>query len=142
MGDQVILVEREWSSAEAVLDISVKELFASTAGLVTLTPFAGWTAVYNYTDSMVALATMRSATPTAARLQALSAARVDLLIQIGVREAAERIGSKSNLWADLGSRGRGDEVVRQAARLGKSTLRVEVDREWRSAAWLLEYPPG
>ena len=142
VGDQVILVEREWSSAEADLDISVKELFASTAGLMTLRPFAGWMSVYNYTDSMVALATMRSATPTSARLQALSAVRVDLLIQIGVREAAERIGSKSNLWADLGSRGRGDEVVRQAARLGMSTLRVEVDCEWRSAAWLLEYPPG
>ena len=58
----------------------------------------------------------------------------------GVREAAERVGSKSNLWADLGSRGRSDEVVRQAAALGWSVRRVPAAEEWATPAWLLELP--
>ena len=140
IGNEVLLVDKRWSAEERDLDISVKELYASTAGLATFAPIAGWTGVYNYTDSMVALAVMRYATPSVARLQALSAARIDLILQLGVREAAERIGSKSNLWADLGSRGRGDAVVRQAAALGMSTRRVAVASGWESAAWLAELP--
>ena len=142
VGNEVLLIDRPWSPDEQELDISVKELYASTAGLASFAAIARWKGVYNYTDSMVALATMRYATPSVARLQALSAARVDLLLQLGVREGAERIGSRSNLWADLGSRGRGDEVVRQAAALGRSTRRVAVAPEWESAAWLAELPVG
>ena len=89
---------------------------------------------------MVALATMRNATPYAARLQALSAKRVEMLIMMGIREAPERIGTKSNLWADLGSRGKSGEVVKQAARLGMTTRRVEVDADWTSIEWLLDLP--
>ena len=132
----------EWTREERGLDISVKELYASTAGLATLSPLAGWRAVYNYTDSMVALSTMRSATPHTARLQALSARRVDMLILMGLREAPERISSKSNLWADLGSRGRSEEVVAQAVTLGLSTRQVAVATEWESIGWLLDVPCG
>ena len=138
--DEVIMTGGEWTREERSLDISVKELYASTAGLATLSPLAGWGAVYNYTDSMVALSTMRSATPHTARLQALSARRVEMLIELGLREAPERISSKSNLWADLGSRGRSEEVVVQAAALGLSTKRVAVVAEWRSIGWLLNVP--
>ena len=137
VGDTVLLTEGKWTLKERTLDISVKELYASTAGLATFAPLTGWSAVYNYTDNMVALATMRTATPYEARLQALSAARVDMLISLGIREAPERIGTKSNLWADLGSRGKGGEVVKQAAALGLSTRRVAVDASWASIAWLL-----
>ena len=63
-----------------------------------------------------------------------------MLLDTGVREAPERIGSKSNLWADLGSRGRSAEVVRQAAALGLSVRHVPVASEWMSLEWLLETP--
>ena len=98
--------------------------------------------MYNFTDSMVALASMRSATPRSARLQALSARRVEMLIAMGLREAPERISSKSNLWADLGSRGHSEEVVAQAAYLGWSTTRLAVAAEWASMDWLLALPEG
>ena len=140
-GDKV-LTGGEWTLEERALDISVKELYASSAGVATLAPLAEWTAVYNFTDSMVALALMRSATPRSVRLQALSARRVEMLITMGLREAPERISSKSNLWADLGSRGRSKEVVAQAANLGFSTARLAVAADWASLAWLLLLPEG
>ena len=142
VGDEVLMTGGEWTLRERSLDISVKELYASTAGLATLAPLAEWSAVYNFTDSMVALATMRSATPQSVRLQALSARRVEMLIAMGIREAPERISSKSNLWADLGSRGRSEEVVAQAATLGLSTKRLAVAAEWVSLQWLLVLPEG
>ena len=55
----------------------------------------------------------------------------------GVLEAAERVGSKSNLWADLASRGRLDDVLQQAHQLGLRTRVVEPVAEWQSADWLL-----
>ena len=140
VGDEVLITHGVWSKAELLFDISVKELYASTAGLATLAPLAAWRSVYNYTDSMVALATMRMATPREARLQELSRRRVAMLLDMGVREAPERIGSKSNLWADLGSRGRSAEVVRQAAAIGLSVRRVPVASKWMSLEWLLETP--
>ena len=141
-GGKVLLTGGEWTLEERSLDISVKELYASSAGVATLAPLAEWTAVYNFTDSMVALASMRSATPRSARLQALSARRVEMLIAMGLREAPERISSKSNLWADLGSRGHSEEVVAQAAYLGWSTTRLAVAAEWASMDWLLALPEG
>ena len=141
VGTEVVLVEGEWTDAERVgLDISVKELHASTAGLVTLVPEMRASDVHNYTDSMVALGVMRSAVSTAPRLQALTAARIDWMLQAGVVEAAERIGSKSNLWADLASRDASAEVERQAALLGLSFRRVQAAAGWGSAAWLLDVP--
>ena len=142
VGDEVLMTGGEWTVEERSLDISVKELYASTAGLATLAPVAGWSAVYNFTDSMVALATMRSATPQSVRLQELSARRVQMLIAMGLREAPERISSKSNLWADLGSRGRSAWVVAQASSLGLSSTWLAVAAEWASMDWLLTLPGG
>ena len=48
-------------------------------------------------------------------------------------EATERITSKSNLWADLGSRARFGELRRQAEELGLRVRRVAVPSEWREA---------
>ena len=142
VGDEVFTTGGEWTFEERSLDISVKELYASTAGLATLAPIAGWSAVYNFTDSMVALATMHSATPQSLRLQALSARRVEMLIAMGLREAPERVSSQSNLWADLGSRGNSKEVVAQASHLGLSSTRLAVAADWVSMDWLLILPEG
>jgi hypothetical protein len=49
----------------------------------------------------------------------------------GVAEAVERITSKANLWADLGSRGRLASMLEQARGLGLRPRRVDVPAEWR-----------
>jgi hypothetical protein len=56
---------------------------------------------------------------------------------MGVLEAAERVGSKSNLWADLASRRRLCDVLQQAEDLGLRTRVVPAAKHWDSAAWLL-----
>lgn len=137
LGDEVLVVVGEWSAKELELGIAEKELFASTAGLVTLVNETGWTDVTSFTDNMVALAAMRSCTPSTPRLQALVEARLDWMSRTGVLEAAERVGSKSNLWADLASRRRLCDVLRQAEDLGLRTRVVPAAKHWDSAAWLL-----
>ena len=66
-------------------------------------------------------------------MQSLTAARSEWLLDAGVTEATERITSKSNLWADLGSRARFGELRRQAEELGLRVRRVAVPSEWREA---------
>ena len=82
-------------------------------------------------DNTVAMAAMRRFTPKTARMQALVSARVDWMVAHGVLDSAERISSKSNLWADLGSRGQAKLVVEQAATLGLTTRIVEPPPAWR-----------
>ena len=89
---------------------------------------------------MVALYAMRNCVSSTPRLQALLTQRLAWMEARGVREAAERIGSKSNLWADLGSRGRINAVVEQAAQLGLAARRVEPPAGWQSPDWLLGLP--
>jgi hypothetical protein len=55
-----------------------------------------------------------------------------------VAESAERVTSKSNLWADLGSRGRTAEVERQALALGLAFELVSPPPAWRCTAALLD----
>ena len=140
VGGEVLMVEGRWSDAERALDIGEKELFASTAGLAALAAPAQLRSVVSFTDSMVALSAMRTCAPGTARLQALVAARVEWMRAHGMREAAERVGSRSNLWADLGSRGKSEEVVRQAAALGWSVRRVPAAEDWATPEWLLSVP--
>jgi hypothetical protein len=54
------------------------------------------------------------------------------MLDEGVWEATERITSKANLWADLGSRARVADVMAQAAALGLAVRRVEPPAEWRA----------
>ena len=89
---------------------------------------------------MVALAAMRSLAPRTPRLQALNAARLAWMQANGVLEAAERVGSKSNLWADLASRGQLPEVARQVEALGLRLRIVEAAAGWQSLEWLLAVP--
>jgi hypothetical protein len=86
---------------------------------------------------MVALAAMRKCTPSTPRLQALVGARLAWMSEMGVREAAERVGSKSNLWADLASRRRLSDVLTQAADLGLRARVVPAAEQWETVEWLL-----
>ena len=63
-------------------------------------------------------------------MQMFCGARVAWLIANRVAEAAERITSAANLWADLGSRGKLAEMLAQAHALGLSTRRVLVPPGW------------
>ena len=135
-GDEVLLVEHAWRPEERELDISVKEMIASTVGARALVPLAGLKGVYNYTDNMVVLSALRTGTPSTRQLQVLTSWHFDWLRSNGIREAPERIGSKSNLWADLASRGRSNDVVRQATALQLRVRHVAVPPGWESAGWL------
>ena len=137
-GDEVLVVVGEWSVAEREqLGIAEKELFASSAGLAALVRETGWSDISNFTDNMVALHTMRSCAPKTPRLQALMTARLEWMRARGVIEAAERVGSKSNLWADLASRDGMHEVARQVKALGLRLRVVPTADHWHSPEWLL-----
>ena len=87
--------------------------------------------MYSFTDNTVAMAAMRNLTPTTACMQRLTSERASWMLDKGVWEACERITSKSNLWADMGSRARVAELMAQASHLGLTTKRVEVPAGWR-----------
>lgn len=134
-GGELLLVLGEWDEREREqLLICEKELYASTAGLTVLAEAAGFREVWSFTDNTVALAAMRSMAPKTTRMQLLTEARTSWMFENGVREAAERISTKNNLWADLGSRGRVDVVLQQAERLGLRWRVLEVPEPW-GAAW-------
>eukprot|EP00966_Prymnesium_polylepis_P322713 7378956-Prymnesium_polylepis.1 len=67
---------------------------------------------------------MRNSKAEGRAMQRLVERRSGWLLQCGVLEAAERITSKANLWADLGSRGRIADVLAQAAALGLSSRQI------------------
>ena len=132
---ELLFIEGEWEDGERVGDgrllIADLELAASTWGLVALAPAAELSFVYSFTDNVVAQAAMAKLTPSTAASQRLTTARVDWLRAHGVSESAQRITSKANLWSDLGSRRRLDEMRRQAAQLGLPSRRVPVPAGWR-----------
>jgi hypothetical protein len=133
----VLLVEGVWTARERSMLICELELLASTIGLVTLAPLAQLSHVYSFTDNTVAMAAMRTLTPSTPVMAELTARRCEWLLETGVAESAERVTSKSNLWADLGSRGRTAEVERQASALGMAIEIVTPPPAWRCTAALL-----
>jgi hypothetical protein len=135
---EVLVCYGDWDETERPLGICEKELYASTVGLVTLARELSLTSVWSFTDNNTALAAMQSCTPGTARLQELVERRIEWMRRWGIREAAARVGTKSNLWADLGSRGRMHDVVSQAKALGYNVRVLTPPEEWRSAAWLGE----
>jgi hypothetical protein len=141
--DELVYVQGEWTAEERrdalICDL---ELAASTFGLVALTPESGRSFVYSFTDNVNAKAAMRSATPKTELMQAFCGARVDWLLANQVAEAAERITSAANLWADLGSRGKLAEMLAQAHALGLSTRRVPVPPGWRAMLRGVSGGPG
>ena len=117
----------EWSTtAREELHINEKELYASVAGIMTLAEASGATAVHSFTDSMVAMGSMRNMTAQSARMQELLAVRATWTLASGVHEAAHRVTSKRNLWADMASRGRAAEMMQQATSLGLRCQRLQL----------------
>ena len=80
---------------------------------------------------------MRTMAPSTTRMQELTSARVEWMAAHGVREAAERISTHANLWADWGSRGRWADVELQAMQMGLPIRLLEPPEGWRSAAGML-----
>lgn len=116
--------------------IAEKELLASTLGLVTLAPLTKMRFVYEFTDNTNAEGAMRRLRTKSRRVESLLERRGDWLQRNSIFSTAERITSKSNLWADMGSRGEGAEVERAAASMGLAIRRVDPPSEWRSTvAW-------
>ena len=140
MGDELLLLEGEWSAAERDgLTIAELELLASTWALVA---FAPWLPCFvtSWTDNTVAESAMRRLAPRAAAAQLVTARRSRWLFDAGVVEAAARVTTSANLWADIASRpelGGGGEVARQAGLLGLRVREVEVPAAWRGTADLL-----
>ena len=62
--------------------------------------------------------------------------RTQFLYEHEVVEQARQITSKANIWADLGSRWRLADALRQATRLGLQTRRVPVPCAWRDTVEL------
>ena len=69
-------------------------------------------------------------------MPALLRRRTAWLVNHGAVEAAARITSANNRWADLGSRGSAEIVCAEARALGLRPRRVDVPAEWRQLAWL------
>ena len=137
-GDTLYWCGGEWSDdVRQELHINEMELFASTVGLMTLAPMAGLSQVHNFTDNTVAMSAMRSATAKSARMQELLAARVEWMLSHGINEAALRVSTRANLWADLGSRGEAAEMQRQAEQLGLSVVQIAPCPQLRTADYLV-----
>ena len=138
VGTTLVWCGDKWSTTvRDALHINEKELHASTAGLLTLAPIAQWTSVHNFTDSTVAMGAMQTFTATSPRMQELLATRATWLMETGVAEAVYRVTSAQNLWADLASRGRAEEMERQAKALGLTCKQVPVVAQLRSIEHLV-----
>jgi hypothetical protein len=141
---EIFLTHGEWTEeelADSTFTIAEKELLASTLGLVTLAPIADLRYVYSFTDNTNAMSAMRRLKPRSLRAERMVAARLQWMEHRGILEAAERITTGANLWADLGSRLQASEVVRQAQALGLRVRVVEAPPEWRRATWTDEPHP-
>ena len=135
---EILLTHGEWTEeelADSTFTIAEKELLASTLGLVTLAPMSNMRFVYSFTDNTNAMAAMRRLKPKSLRAERMVAARLQWMEQRGILEAAERVTTDANLWADHGSRLRASEVDRQAQLLGLRFRVVEAPPEWRGASW-------
>ena len=140
-GDELLYVEAKVSEAECQqygLGIAELELLASTWGLACLGPLLS-SYVVSFTDNTVALSAMRRLSTRAEgdAMPAMLRRRTSFLLENAVVEAAERITSKNNRWADLGSRGQVGVVCVEALALGLRPRRVEITSEWRDLSWLM-----
>ena len=131
-GGQLLYVVDEWDELEReFLPIHVKELAASTLGLVSFAGHARWDGVYNFTDNVVAQYAMRGSSSVSNEMTILVEERNEWLVAHGVLESPERITSKANLWSDLGSRGRIDEMLRQAVAMKLHAVQLQPPPRWR-----------
>jgi hypothetical protein len=136
--DELVYAIGEWTPEERTqLIICEKELLASTWGVVALRAWLNRTVV-SYTDNTVAMAAMRSMAPKTEVMQAIAARRTAYLFEGHCMEESRRITSKANLWADLGSRRRLADVLRQAAAFGLRVRRAAVPAGWEDTSHLCE----
>ena len=127
----LLFTEGAWTAEEQrELGIAELELLASTFGLVALAPWLP-RCVVSYTDNTVAQAAMRAAAVRSEGMQRIVAARTRWLVEEGMAEAARRITTTANLWADWGSRGQLGRVLEQAEQLRLKWQRCSVPAAWR-----------
>ena len=139
---EVLFVEGEWTERERDdLIICEKELLASTFGLAALQPAVGDQFVLSYTDNTNVLAAMRSMGSTSRRMQELVAQRTAWMLEAGVVEAAARVTSANNVWADWGSRARLDDMVLAVRALGLRARRIPIPPAWRDTSALCALQP-
>ena len=116
-----------WSEAQLRLPIHALELWASTAGLMTLRLVVNRcesTYVLEYTDNAASEFVADSQQSRCRFLQQLLLARSDFFDASGVCSLPQRVSSAHNLWADWLSRGEIARVIANAIRLGLRPCRV------------------
>ena len=109
------------------LPIHALELWASTAGLMTLRLMNSRdlsTYVLEYTDNAASEFVADSQQSRCPLLQHLLAARSDFFDASGMCTLPQRVSSAHNLWADWLSRGDVPRVIASAIRLGLRPFRV------------------
>lgn len=119
------------------LRIADLEMLASTWGLVTLAPELS-SSIVSFTDNTVVLAALRRLSTKAEgeAFPALLRRRTLWLAANDYVEAAARVTSANNRWADLGSRGRVAEACAEAEALGLQPRQLEIPADWRDLTWL------
>jgi hypothetical protein len=131
-GRTVLLAHGAWLPDARQLLIQEKELLASTWGLVAFSPWLPQH-VTSFSDNTVAASAMISAAPRSPRMQQIAARRSQWLLDAGHVEHVQRVTSKGNVWADVGSRpelGGAAATERLARGLGFHVLHVAVPPEW------------
>ena len=117
----------EWSAAQLLLPIHALELWASTAGLMSVRVVHARddnTFVLEYTDNAASEFVADSQQSRCPYLQHLLAARSDFFDESGVCSLPQRVTSEQNQWADWLSRGHVAWVLAAAVRLGLRPARV------------------
>ena len=117
----------EWNTAQLRLPIHALELWASTAGLMsvrTVNDKNDHTFVLEYTDNAASEFVADSQQSRCVYLQHLLAARSDFFDESGVCALPQRVTSEHNKWADWLSRGQVARMLAAAVRLGLRPARV------------------
>ena len=143
VGSTVLATAGAWSAGERGMLICDLELLASTFGLVAFSPWLPRD-VYSFTDNTVAQAAMSRLSARSPAAQAMLQRRTEWMVRAGHVEAARRISTAANRWADIGSRpelGGLAEVERQARAAGLQFVEVAVPPAWRDTTSLLEPEP-
>ena len=136
MGNTLFFAHGIWSAAQLRLPIHALELWASSAGLMTLrcvVPSDASTYVLEYTDNAASEFVGDSQQSRCPLLQCLIAARGDFFDATGMCALPQRVSSAHNSWADWLSRNRLNQVIASAVRLGLRPCEVALPRE----AWTL-----
>ena len=127
LGDFLFFAHGEWSVEQLRLPIHALELWASSAGLMSLRLVDKRDSdsfVLEYTDNAASEFVSDSQQSRCQYLQLLLAARSDFFDESGICSLPQRVTSAHNLWADLLSRGQATRVIASAVRLGLRPVRV------------------